>query len=36
MKRSAKLETSPGEAARVGEELRDARLALGWTVDELA
>jgi cytoskeleton protein RodZ len=36
MKRSAKLDAAPGEAARVGEELRDARLALGWTVDELA
>jgi cytoskeleton protein RodZ len=36
MKRSARTETSPQEAARVGEELREARIALGVSVEDAA
>ena len=36
MKRSARTENSPQEAARVGEELREARLALGISVEDAA
>jgi cytoskeleton protein RodZ len=36
MKRSARTENSPQEAARVGEELREARLALGVSVEDAA
>ena len=36
MKRSARTETSPQEAARVGEELREARIALGISVEDAA
>ncbi len=36
MKRFARPEPSAGEAARLGEELRDARMALGLSVDDLA
>ena len=36
MKRSARIENSPQEAARVGEELREARLALGISVEDAA
>lgn len=35
-KRSARTEASAGEAARVGEELRDARIALGYSLEEAA
>jgi len=36
MKRSARTENSPQEAARVGEELREARIALGVSVEDAA
>ena len=36
MKRSARTENSPQEAARVGEELREARIALGISVEDAA
>jgi cytoskeleton protein RodZ len=36
MKRSARTENSPQEAARVGEELREARIALGIRVEDAA
>ena len=36
MKRQPRPEAVAGDAARLGEELRDARLALGLTVDDLA
>ncbi|MFN8981780.1 MAG: helix-turn-helix domain-containing protein [Alphaproteobacteria bacterium] len=36
MKRSARTENSPHEAARVGEELREARIALGVSVEDAA
>jgi len=36
MKRSARTESSPQEAARVGEELREARIALGVSVEDAA
>ena len=36
MKRSVRTETSPQEAARVGEELREARIALGISVEDAA
>jgi cytoskeleton protein RodZ len=36
MKRSARTEASPQEAARVGEELREARIALGISVEDAA
>jgi cytoskeleton protein RodZ len=36
MKRSARTEHSPQEAARVGEELREARIALGVSVEDAA
>lgn len=35
-KRSNRTEAHAGEAARVGEELRDARAALGYSVEEMA
>jgi cytoskeleton protein RodZ len=36
MKRSARTDNSPQEAARVGEELREARIALGVSVEDAA
>lgn len=36
MKRSARTENSPQEAARVGEELREARIALGVSLEDAA
>lgn len=36
MKRMTRPEPSPGEAARLGEELRDARLALGLAIEDIA
>lgn len=36
VKRSARPEAAAGEAARVGEELRDARVALGYSLEEAA
>lgn len=36
LKRMSRPEASTGEAARVGEELRDARLALGVSLEEAA
>jgi cytoskeleton protein RodZ len=36
MKRSARTENSPQEAARVGEELREARIALGISIEDAA
>lgn len=35
-KRSQRPEANAGEAARVGEELRDARAALGYSLEEMA
>jgi cytoskeleton protein RodZ len=35
-KRSPRPEANAGEAARVGEELRDARTALGYSLEEMA
>jgi cytoskeleton protein RodZ len=35
-KRSNRTEAHAGEAARVGEELRDARAALGYSIEEMA
>jgi cytoskeleton protein RodZ len=35
-KRSPRPEANAGEAARVGEELRDARAALGYSLEEMA
>jgi cytoskeleton protein RodZ len=35
-KRSPRPEATAGEAARVGEELRDARAALGYSIEEMA
>ncbi|MCX7684075.1 MAG: helix-turn-helix domain-containing protein, partial [Acetobacteraceae bacterium] len=35
-KRSPRPEANAGEAARVGEELRDARTALGYSIEEMA
>lgn len=35
-KRSPRPEANAGEAARVGEELRDARAALGYSIEEMA
>lgn len=35
-KRSQRPEANAGEAARVGEELRDARAALGYSIEEMA
>lgn len=36
VKRSARPDAAAGEAARVGEELRDARIALGYSLEEAA
>ncbi|MDB5371941.1 MAG: hypothetical protein JWP04_583, partial [Belnapia sp.] len=36
MKRSMRPEPSAGEAARLGEELRDARLTLGLSIEDIA
>lgn len=36
MKRSIRPEPSAGEAARLGEELRDARLTLGLSIEDIA
>ena len=36
MKRSARTENTVQEAARVGEELREARIALGVSVEDAA
>ncbi len=36
MKRIPRPDLAAGEAARLGEELRDARMALGWTVEDMA
>ncbi|MCO6419206.1 DUF4115 domain-containing protein [Siccirubricoccus sp. KC 17139] len=36
MKRLARSEPAAGEAARLGEELRDARMALGLSVEDLS
>jgi cytoskeleton protein RodZ len=35
-KRNARPDAHAGEAARVGEELRDARAALGYSIEEMA
>ena len=36
MKRPFRPEPSAGEAARLGEELRDARFALGFSIEDIA
>src|SRR4051812_49760401 len=36
MKRFARPEQTAGEAARLGEELRDARMALGLSIEDIS
>lgn len=36
MKRGARPQPNPADAARLGEELREAREAQGWSIDDLA